>query len=308
MRGLLSDCDVRRLELLPEDVFEGLVTYPLVTVVEKSRTGRPTQVINRLGVEKLVRIPQGGVSWGPLLNGSKINSDVGHMKDVLAAVCDRVSCGVATGADKVFVFKRDRLPAEFARFAWPTVAGRDLDMSSARIETHSVMVVPYNDDGNLIPFGNLGSFGDYLMEPEISTRLLARTCVRRKPWYAFHETPNMSEILRPKILCKDIARRPTFWIDRSGTTIPRHSTYYIVPRDESILDPLCKYLNGRQARDWLFENCQRAANGFVRTQSNVLKRLPIPSELVKDEWRRFGGQLSTSKGGESSPVVLEQVV
>jgi hypothetical protein len=131
LRGLLSDCDVLRLELLPEDVFEGLVTYPLVTVVEKSRTGRPTQVINRLGVEKLVRIPQGGVSWGPLLNGSKINSDVGHMKDVLAAVCDRVSCGVATGADKVFVFKRDRLPAEFARFAWPTVAGRDLDMSSA---------------------------------------------------------------------------------------------------------------------------------------------------------------------------------
>ena len=308
LRALLSDCDVRRLELLPEDVFEDLVTYPLVTVVEKSRTGRTTQVIDRLGVEKLVRIPQGGVSWGPLLNGSKINSEVGHMENVLAAVCDRISCGVATGADKVFVFERDRLPAEFVRFAWPTIAGRDLDTSSARIETHSVMLVPYSDDGNLIPFGSLGSFGDYLMEPEISTRLLERTCVRRKPWYAFHETPKMSEILRPKILCKDIARRPTFWIDRSGTTIPRHSTYYIVPRDESILDPLCEYLNGTQSRDWLLENCQRAANGFIRTQSNVLKRLPIPSELVKDEWQRFGGQLSTSKGGELSPVALEQVV
>ena len=258
-------------------------------------------------MEKSVSIPVGGASWGPLLNGSKTDSDLGHMKDVLSSVCDRVSCGVATGADKVFVFERDQLPTEFTRLAWPTVAGRDLDTSSERIETHSVMVVPYTDDGNLIPFENLGSFGDYLIDPQISARLLERSCVKRKPWYAFHETPHMSRILRPKILCKDIARRPTFWIDRSGATVPRHSTYYIVPADESILDPLCEYLNGKQAHDWLVENCQRAANGFIRTQSNVLKRLPIPSELVKDEWRRPGSQLNTPNG-EARSAVLEQVV
>ena len=307
LRALLGHCDVRRLELLPEDSFGDLVTYPLVTVVEKSGTAGMTRVVDRVGIEKSVRLPRDGVSWGPLLNGSSTGTVPEDVTDVLSAVCDRVSCGVATGADKVFVFERDQLPTEFARFAWPTVAGRDLDTSSERIETHSVMVVPYTDDSNLVPLENLGSFGDYLMDPQISARLLERSCVRRKPWYAFHETPNMSQVLRPKILCKDIARRPTFWIDRSGATVPRHSTYYIVPTDESILDPLCEYLNGKQAHDWLVENCQRAANGFIRTQSNVLKRLPIPSELVKDEWRRPELQLNRPNGG-SSPAVLEQAV
>ncbi len=307
LRGLLGECDIRRLELLPEDAFGDLVTYPLVTVVEKSRTDRATLVTKRDGREKFAHVPSDGSSWSPILNGSEENdSALDQMRDVLSAVCDRISCGIATGADRVFVFERDHLPAEFSRFAWHTVAGRDLEPSRGRIETHSVMVVPYDDGSNLIPFEELGAFGDYLLRPKISTRLLERTCVRRKPWYAFHETPNMSQVLRPKILCKDVARRPAFWIDRTGSTIPRHSTYYIVPRDESMLDPLCEYLNGKQARDWLFENCQRAANGFIRTQSNVLKRLPIPSKFVTDEWRPRGRQHLIPQG-EQGPVVLEQI-
>ena len=92
------------------------------------------------------------------------------------------------------------------------------------------MLVPYDLDGALMPLEDLGSLGRYLAEPRVSARLLKRTCVSRKPWYAFHETPYMSQILRPKILCKDIARRPAFWLDRSGTTLPRHSIYYMVPR------------------------------------------------------------------------------
>jgi hypothetical protein len=306
LRELLGDCDVRRLELLPEDSFGNRVTYPLVTVLEKSKTNRTTRIVNRVGEEKSVHIPRGGASWGPLLNGSRIDSGFGQMTDVLSAVCDRISCGVATGADRVFVFERDELPTGFSQFAWPTVAGRDLDPSRLQIETHSVMLVPYDADGTLIPLEDLGPFGKYLMEPQVSTRLWKRTCVSRKPWYAFHETPSMSQVLRPKILCKDIARRPTFWIDRSGTTMPRHSIYFIVPRDESILDSLCEYLNGKQARDWLVENCQRAANGFIRTQSNVLKRLPIPPELVTDKWRRSGEMIEARKG-ESRQAVLEKV-
>ena len=83
LRELLSDCDVRRLELLPEDSFGDLVTYPLATVVEKSRTSRATQIVNRAGAEKSVRIPRGGASWGPLVNGSKPDSGSGQMTDVL---------------------------------------------------------------------------------------------------------------------------------------------------------------------------------------------------------------------------------
>ena len=168
------------------------------------------------------------------------------------------------------------------------------------------MLVPFDLDGARIPLEDLGSLGRYLAEPRVSARLLKRTCVSRKPWYAFHETPYMSQILRPKILCKDIARRPAFWLDRSGATLPRHSIYYMVPSDESMLEPLCEYLNGKEARDWLVENCQRAANGFIRTQSNVLKRLPVLHDLIGDMWLPPRPMVETRRPSPG-PHILEMV-
>ena len=302
LRAMLSAWDVQKLELLPEDSFRNLVTYPLITVLEKRPGSGATLILNRKGSEKAVRLPRDGMSWGPLLNGDIQSSDSGQTVN-LSAICDRVSCGVATGADRVFVFERDALPAQFHQFAWPTVAGRDLNPSRHRIQTHLMMLIPYNLDGVLMPLDDLGPFGRYLKEPHITERLMQRTCASRKPWYAFHETPYMSRILRPKILCKDIARRPVFWVDRSGATVPRHSTYYVVPRDESILDPLCEYLNGKEARDWLVEHCQRAANGFLRTQSNVLKRLPVPSEFNADAGNGLKPMFSTHNGNSESSVL-----
>ncbi len=41
----------------------------------------------------------------------------------------------------------------------------------------------------------------------------------------------LPEMLRPKILFKDIGARPQFWVDWTGDIVPRHSVYYLVPRD-----------------------------------------------------------------------------
>ena len=79
-----------------------------------------------------------------------------------------------------------------------------------------------------------------------------------------------------------------------------------MPNDESILDTLCEYLNGKQARDWLIENCQRAANGFLRTQSNVLKRLPVPSDFNTDAANRPRPMLNANTK-DTGPPVLELV-
>ncbi len=140
------------------------------------------------------------------------------------------------------------------------------------------MLLPYTEDGSLIDEKDLGALGDYLSRPSIRKTLLNRTCVRRKPWYSFHETPPLPEIL-PKILCKDITQRPYFWIDQTGQLVPRHSIYYIVPENTAIINGLCAYLNSPQVASWLSEHCQRAANGFLRLQSNILKTIPLPDEL-----------------------------
>jgi hypothetical protein len=113
----------------------------------------------------------------------------------------------------------------------------------------------------------------------VKQRLKARTCARRKPWYAFHETPPLREILRPKLLCKDVTPEPYFWLDRKGDVVPQHSIYYIVPRTPELLDSLRSFLNSQDVRSWLRSHCQRAANGFLRVQSSALKKIPVPDDL-----------------------------
>jgi hypothetical protein len=142
------------------------------------------------------------------------------------------------------------------------------------------MLIPYDPHGRLLPLERVGALGRYLMRDDIRERLLARTCVKRKPWYAFHETPALSEILRPKILCKDIGEKPDFWLDRLGEIVPRHSVYYLVPRDPAAIDVIVDYLRSPSAHQWLAQNCQRASKGYLRLQSRVLQRLPLPDHVV----------------------------
>jgi hypothetical protein len=145
------------------------------------------------------------------------------------------------------------------------------------------MLVPYTNQGKLLALEELGLLGDYLKQPIMQAQLRRRYCVSMKPWYAFHETPNLVEILRPKILCKDIGERPQFWMDREGCIVPRHSVYYIVPRESVLLKPVLEYLQSMTAQKWLRQNCQRAAKGFLRLQSRNLQRLPIPNSLASGQ-------------------------
>ena len=86
----------------------------------------------------------------------------------------------------------------------------------------------------------------------------------------------MRDLLRPKIVFKDIAPEPQFWPERIGDVVPRHSVYYLVPASSTPFDELLAYLNGAPARQWMHAHCQRAANGFMRLQSRVLRDLPVP--------------------------------
>jgi adenine-specific DNA-methyltransferase len=274
LRSMLVQYSVEELHFLPEDTFADLVTYPLVTTVGKRRHDR-TAVITRAKTAREAKLPLNGASWIAAVNGA-----VAQHGATLQDVALRISCGVATGADAAFVFREDGISPELRSFAYPTISGRQLVPNSDPVPSH-LMLVPYDRFGTLLPEGSLGSLGKFLSEPHRKERLLARTCVRNKPWYAFHENPPMTDLLRPKILCKDIGNSPFFFPDRKGRIIPRHSVYYVVPRSRGDLQRLTEYLNSATAREWLMQHCQRAAQGFVRLQSHVLKRLPVPASLVE---------------------------
>jgi len=274
LRRLLSEVDVEEIELVNEETFAGLVTYPTITTIVKRPPKEVTVVRLRDGSHQRCAL-NGSASWMPIIRG------VAHQQlhpVVLQDICIRVSCGVATGADDVFVRESDSIEPELVNFALATIAGRELTWPGEITQHRHVMLIPYIRRGELLAEGDLGALRQYLLSKR--ERLMRRTCVARKPWYAFHETPPLADILRPKILCKDITAQPRFWMDRKGSLVPRHSVYYIVPRDTRNLERLCAYLNSATASRWLAEHCQRAANGFLRLQSNVLKLMPIGDELA----------------------------
>jgi len=275
LRQLLAQHQVDSIRLAPEDTFGELVTYPTITSVRRVSPSS-TSIHRRDGSSVELTLPHSDASWLPLLaEGESAFGDV-----TLGDVCLRVSCGVATGLDKVFVFPSHGLDPALCQFARATVSGRELVPGSQGVPERNVMLLPYDECGRLLPLEQLGGLRDYLSRPDIRSRLSARSCVPRKPWYAFHETPVLRDMLQPKILFKDISATPEFWVDWSGSIVPRHSVYYLVPQCAADLPLLLDYLRSPEAGRWMEANCQRAAKGYLRLQSRVLQRMPLPQELV----------------------------
>jgi len=274
LRVLLSRTCIEELHFLPEDTFAGRTTYPVVTTLTSADIGEAARVIARDASETRISLRGGAGSWLPVISGA-IRRDSPF---TLSDVCTRISCGVATGADSVFVVGRDSLDPQLAKFAYPTLAGRELSPGTLPRSTQALLL-PYTSHGDLLAEDRLGPLGAYLSEPHRRDALLARSCASQKPWYAFHETPPMHHLLKPKLLCKDIGVTPFFVADREGSVVPRHSLYYLVPSVSTGIDVLSEYLNSAAAQEWLRAHCQRAAKGFLRLQAHVLKQLPVPEEV-----------------------------
>lgn len=287
LRRLLSERRLVELFHVPEDSFPELVTYPTVTVVDNAppSSRHETVAVFRDGATRRVRLPRNGHSWAGVLAGHSAQEPGLTLEDI----CVRVSCGIATGTDSVFVAKRSQAEAAgLAEFAYPTISGRQLGNPTFTKDgliraTSDVMLVPYNERGELLPEAGLGALGQYLREPSRIENLRERLHVKEggRPWYRFHDSAPLPEILLPKIVCKDITLEPRFWVDLEGTVVPRHSVYYIVPRPGIPVEKVADYLNSQEVKAWIKAHVQRAANGFFRLQANVLKRIPVPSEWAQ---------------------------
>lgn len=275
LREILLTQHVSELHFAGECTFGSLVTYPLVTTVRAELSLAPTRILQRDGSVSVARL-ESASSWLPTVRGHRSEGPPGL---VLGDVALRVSCGVATGADQVFVTRGSDLSPALRKFAHPTLAGRQISLGRS-LTTEQVILAPYDGAGRLLPESSLGALASYLNDQGRREQLDRRTCASRKKWFAYHDNLPLDVMLRPKLLCKDITEVPFFVVDEDGTIVPRHSVYYIVPADPADLHPLALFLNSPEARDWMRAHCQRAAKGFLRMQSHVLKQLPLPSTFT----------------------------
>lgn len=276
LRRLMRQYHVEEIEHAPEDQFSGHVTYPTITTIH-DRNDDETLIRRRDGSEDRVVLPADGSSWASTIRETGIETlDSPVTLDDVAA---RVSCGVATGDDKLFVVDVEDVPDGLEDWTYPTTSGSQLRENDGP-DSGQVFLCPYDENGDLVPEDELGAFGEWAESNR--ERMEDRSCVKKgKAWYSYHENPPMQDLYNvPKIVCKDVSDQPQFWADRDGDVIPRHSVYYIIPDEGVDLDELLEYLNSEVARAWIEAHAQKAHNDYLRLQSTVLKELPVPPEMA----------------------------
>jgi adenine-specific DNA-methyltransferase len=124
LRRMLARQHVPEIVLAPEDTFPGLLTYPVITVAECGPPRGATRVTLRHGGTTTLTLPLAGDSVAGYLRGRSQGDGAPGL--TLGDVTRRISCGVATGADRVFVRPIKDLPLQLRPFAYPTLSGRQL--------------------------------------------------------------------------------------------------------------------------------------------------------------------------------------
>lgn len=278
LRELLTEHHVKEIHHVRQSWFEGLKTYPAITTIDASDSGE-TRVVHRDGSTHMTTLPKDGSSWAPQIRNVDINLDSGV---TLGDITVRISAGLATGRDSLYVQSEDEIAPQLMEEGWayPTTSGKQLRTNDGPYSDDYILC-PYDERGNLVSEDQLGAYGDWA---EIHRdELEERSCVqkRNRTWYDWHEAPPMEEILQPKIVCKDVCKEPEFWPEPQGNVIPRHSVYYIVPEKHVELDSLLAYLNSAEATEWIEANAQKAYTDHYRIQSEVIEDLPVPEEFAE---------------------------
>ena len=197
-----------------------------------------------------------------------LNDRFGSLDD--PATGTKVSIGVASGADKVYV-TRDPEVAEADRML-PLAMRRDL-MSGTFEWQGSYLVNPWTDDGSLVPLEDYPRMAAYLSGyPVLRERFVAK----RAPgsWYRTIDKVDAKVTGMPKLLLQDMKAHIHPVLERGGH-YPHHNLYYVVS-DTWDMEVLGGILLSRIAQAFIEAYCVRMRGGTLRFQAQYLKRIRVP--------------------------------
>jgi hypothetical protein len=197
-----------------------------------------------------------------------LNDRFGPLHD--PATGTKVSIGVASGADKVYVTK-DPAVAEPDRML--PLAMRE-DLVSGRFEWQgNYLVNPWADDGSLVSLGDYPRMDAYLSGyPVLKERFVAR----REPgsWHRTIDKVQAKLTGRPKLLLQDM-KAYIHPVLEPGGHYPHHNLYYVVS-DTWDMEVLGGILLSRIAQAFIEAYCVRMQGKTLRFQAQYLKRIRVP--------------------------------
>jgi hypothetical protein len=188
----------------------------------------------------------------------------------------RVSAGLATGKDSIYIVGREAAKGLEGELLRPAARGRDIGALSAG-DSGLFIIIPYvftKGRPRLVDIRDYPRIHSYLKR--FRRDLEDRHCVRtwEKAWFDIHD-PVSDDLARlKKILVPDVAEAPRFVFD-DGERCPLHSAYYIVPKgvDGRFLAAL---LNSQPIEFLIRLRAPVVKDGFNRYRRQFLVDLPIP--------------------------------
>lgn len=182
----------------------------------------------------------------------------------------RVSIGVASGADKVYVTK-DAEAVESDRLL-PLAMRRDL-MSGNFDWQGNYLVNPWANDGTLVSLTEYPRLAAYLSShPDLKKRFVAKKNPER--WHRTIDKVHADLIPKPKLLLQDM-KATIHPVLESGGHYPHHNLYYVVS-DSWDMEVLGGLLLSKIAQAFIEAYCVRMRGGTLRFQAQYLKRIRVP--------------------------------
>ncbi|RTL67437.1 MAG: SAM-dependent methyltransferase [Pseudonocardiaceae bacterium] len=193
----------------------------------------------------------------------------------------KVSIGIATGADKIYVTK-DPEAVEPDRML-PLSMRRDL-MSGTFEWQGNYLVNPWDDQGRLVDLDAYPRMADYLgRHPALKQRYVAKR--DPKSWHRTIDKVNSEITPKTKLLLQDM-KAHIHPVLESGGHYPHHNLYYVVS-DTWDMEVLGGLLLSRVAQAFIEAYCVRMRGGTLRFQAQYLKkiRVPDPASIPPDVQR-----------------------
>ena len=190
----------------------------------------------------------------------------------------KVSIGVATGADKVYITK-DPTVVEADRIL-PLSMRRDL-MSGTFEWQGNYLVNPWAEDGSLVNLAEYPRLAEYLgSHPVLRERFVAKK--NPNGWHRTIDKVHASLTATPKLLLQDMKATIHPVLERGGY-YPHHNLYYVTS-DTWDMEVLGGLLLSRVAQAFIEAYCVRMRGGTLRFQSQYLKRIrvPVPQSIEAD--------------------------
>jgi hypothetical protein len=188
-----------------------------------------------------------------------------------ASTGTKVSIGVATGADRVFLtddptlVEKDRL--------LPIALAKDTMTGTLKWSGH-YLVNPWEDDGSLVDLEKYPRLRQYFEDHR--TPLTQRNIGKRNPlsWYRTIDKVNHVLTTTPKLLIPDIKSVAHPVLDE-GTVYPHHNLYHVTSESWD-LRVLGGILLSRLGQFFIECYAVRMNNGYLRFQAQYLRRIRVP--------------------------------